>query len=245
MDKIALVTGGAKGIGAEISRKLSADGYIVIINYCHSKEKAETLCREINERGNIAHTYCCSVENEEQVNEMFEEIRKKYGKVNCLVNNAGISYGGYLMTQPAQEIIHTLSVNLTGTLYCCKAVLPHMISMKSGRIVNIASAAGIVGMSGQTVYSASKSAVLGLTRSLASETAKFGIQVNAVSPGYVDTDMLADIPENLKAEYIFRIPMKRFAYTEEIAYAVSWLCSEQCSYMTGQNIVLDGGLSIV
>ena len=244
MDKIALVTGGARGIGAAVSRQLAADGYFVVINYCHSQAEAENLLRNIENAGGNACIFPCAVQNQEEVNRMFTEIKKQYGKISCLVNNAGISRDGYLMMQPVHEIEDVLSVNLKSMFYCCKAVLPHMIALKSGKIVNISSVAGIAGMAGQTAYSASKSGILGLTRSLAVETARFGIQVNAVSPGYVNTDMVNAVPENLKTEYLARIPVKRFAEAEEIARAVSWLCSEQCSYMTGQNLVLDGGLSI-
>ncbi len=244
MKKIALITGGAKGIGAAISRRLAADGYVVIINYNNSQNEAHNLCEELTKQGCEVYIYSCSIEDEEQVNSMFSYIKKEYGKVDCLVNNAGISNDSFLMIQPLNEINKVISTNLIGTMQCCKAVIPHMISKKSGKIINIASVAGMLGLSGQTAYSASKSAILGFTRSLAVELSNFNISVNAISPGYVKTDMLNQVPEKLVNQYLKQIPMQRFADAEEIADAVSWLCSERCSYMTGQNLIIDGGLSV-
>lgn len=244
MNKIAVVTGGARGIGKAVCKELSQIGYTVIVNYNKSEKEAKTLCDEIRSQGYEAYSIQCSVENYESVEKMFSYIKKEYGYVNCLVNNAGISKDAYLMLISEADIKDIISVNLMGMINCCKAVIPQMISKKGGKIVNIASVAGVLGLVGQTAYSASKSASIGFTRSLASEVSGFNITVNSISPGYVDTDMLRNIDEKIAASYKEKIPLKRFAKPEEIAKAAAFLCSDSCSYITGQNIIIDGGLSI-
>lgn len=244
MKKIAVVTGGAKGIGKAVCMELSQCGYTVMVNYNKSEEEANVLCDEITAQGNEAYPIQCSVEDYKSVEKMFSVIKKEYGYVNCLVNNAGISKDGYLMLMSENDIKDIISVNLLGTMNCCKAVFPQMISKRDGKIINIASVAGVMGLMGQTAYSASKSALIGFTRSLAAEASKFKIRVNSVSPGYVNTDMLSSVDENVLNSYKEKIPFNRFAEPDEIAKVIGFLCSDSCSYITGQNIIIDGGLSI-
>lgn len=245
MKKVAIITGGAKGIGKATSLSLAKQDIIVIINYNNSETSAKNLVNEIINLGYQAESYKCSVTDKDNLQKMFDYIKDKYGHIDILINNAGITKDGFLMTTSTEDIENTLNTNIMGTMLCSKLVIPYMISKKSGKIINISSVAGIKGIVGQTSYSASKSAILGFTRSLAIELSKFNIQVNSISPGYIDTDMTKNLSEKLIKKYIDTIPMKRFGNADEIAYTVEWLCSDKCSYITGQNIVVDGGISII
>ena len=167
----------------------------------------------------------------------------EYGRIDFLVNNAGINKDGFLMTTKLEDIQRIVDTNLLGTIRSCKMVIPHMIKNKSGKIINIASVAGIKGSIGQTAYSATKAGIIGLTRSLALELSRFNIQVNAVAPGFINTEMTKKLPERVKSEYANTIPIKRFGEAAEVANLVKFLCSDECSYILGQTIVIDGGLS--
>lgn len=244
MKKVALITGGARGIGRAICLKMASEDTIVIINYNNSENEAKELMNHISKMGFQAEIYKCSITDAENLEKMFDYIKGKYSRLDYLINNAGIVRDNFLMMAPKNDIDNVLQTNIMGTMLCCKFAVPYMIAGKFGKIVNISSVSGIIGMVGQTSYSASKSAIIGFTRSLALELSKFNISVNVVSPGFIDTDMTNNFSEQSKKKYLNSIPMKRFGKPEEVAEVVSWLCSDKCSYITGQNIIIDGGMSV-
>lgn len=241
--KVIVVTGGSNGIGAEIVRTFSRLGATVLLNYNHSHEAALAIEEECQQFDGSVILKQGSIEDIEFIKQMFKEVMVEYGRIDFLVNNAGINKDGFLMTTKLEDIQRIVDTNLLGTIRSCKMVIPHMIKNKSGKIINIASVAGIKGSIGQTAYSATKAGIIGLTRSLALELSRFNIQVNAVAPGFINTEMTKKLPERVKSEYANTIPIKRFGEAAEVANLVKFLCSDECSYILGQTIVIDGGLS--
>ena len=242
MKRVALVTGGAKGIGAAIVKKLCEDGYSVAINYNSSEHRAQALCSECALNGFSVIAVKCDVSSSESVNEMFNEIEQKLGKVSVLVNNAGVSLWGLFDMTSDGEWKNTIDANLTGTFDCTRRAVPGMISSKYGRIINISSVWGQVGASCEAVYSASKAGIIGLTKALAKEYAPSGITVNCIAPGVIDTDMMSRFTDEEKASICEDIPAGRMGSPEEIAFAVSFLADEKASYITGQTLGINGGM---
>lgn len=242
--KIALVTGASRGIGAAIARELAREGAFVIINYHGSEERAKKVQEEIETEGGKAAIFQCSVADFAATEEMMKTIIKEYGRIDILVNNAGITRDNLIMKMSEEEFDQVLDTNLKGTFNTIRHVSRQMLKQRSGKIINISSVSGVLGNAGQANYAASKAGVIGLTKTMARELASRGITVNAVAPGFVDTEMTEVLKEEVKEAAVAQIPLKRFGKPEEIAAAVAFLASEKADYITGQVIHVDGGMAI-
>ena len=242
--KIALITGASRGIGREIAKTLANDGLYVVINYNSNKEQAEEVLKEIQEKSGSGQIEKADVSNLAEANQLVEKIINEHGKIDVLVNNAGITKDQLIMRMTEEEFDKVININLKGTFNCIKSVSRSMMKNRTGKIINITSVVGISGNIGQANYAASKAGVIGLTKSLAKELASRGIQVNAVAPGFIETDMTDVIPENIKKEIINKIPLGKLGKPEDIANVVAFLVSEKAEYITGQVITVDGGMII-
>ena len=244
MGKTALVTGASRGIGKAIAIRLAKDGYDIAVNYNSNTEKAEQTAAEIRSLGVKAVTYKADTSKIDEVKAMFREIRKDFGGLDVLVNNAGVVDDAYLLMVNQPSLEKSLAINIQGYINCAQQAALRMAGAGTGVIINISSVSSVLAVEGQTVYSATKGAVNSMTATMAKELAPRGIRVNAVAPGFVGTDMLKSIPGDLVDKYIDLIPMKKFGTADDVANVVSSLCSDGFSYMTGQVLVLDGGLSL-
>lgn len=244
MTRIALVTGASKGIGRACALRLAQDGMTVIVNYSHSDADAEAVVAEIKAMGQDAMAVKADVADADQVKEMIRVIIKTYGQIDVLVNNAGIVRDEFLLMLNKENLDQCFELNVKGYFFCAQQAVLKMFRKKSGVIINMSSVSSMVAIPGQTVYSATKGAVNSMTQTMAKELAPYGIRVNAVAPGFVQTEMVDQLPPEKKEEYLKVVPMGRFADVKEIADLVSFLCSDASSYMTGQVLVLDGGLSL-
>jgi len=242
--KVALVTGGGKGIGRAISFALAKEGAKVCVNYLHSKTAAEEVVKRIKEKGGEAISHKADVSKLEEVNRGVEELNKKFGRIDILINNAGLNIDKYLMIMNEEEWDKVIDVNLKGTFNCSKAVSRVMIGQRSGNIVNISSVSAISGTAGQTNYSAAKGGMISFTKSLARELAPFGIRVNALAPGLIDTEMIKKMSKKMLNQVLEITPLKRVGTPEEVAKVVIFLVSEEAGYITGQVIRVDGGLAM-
>ncbi len=244
MGKTALVTGASRGIGKAIAIRLAKDGYDIAVNYNSNTEKAEQTAAEIRSLGVKAVTYKADTSKIDEVKAMFREIRKDFGGLDVLINNAGVVDDAYLLMVNQPSLEKSLAINIQGYINCAQQAALRMAGAGTGVIINISSVSSVLAVEGQTVYSATKGAVNSMTATMAKELAPRGIRVNAVAPGFVGTDMLKSIPGDLVDKYIDSIPMKKFGTADDVANVVSSLCSDGFSYMTGQVLVLDGGLSL-
>ncbi len=242
--KVAIVTGASKGIGRACALKLAKDGFVVAVNYSRSDADAQAVLDEIKKNGGDGMIFKADVSDLEQAKSLVREVFKKYGQIDLLVNNAGIVRDEFLLMLNPKTLDDCLNLNVKGYVYCAQAAVLKMFKKKSGTIINMSSVSGKFALAGQSVYSATKGAVNSLTQTLAKELAPYGIRVNAVAPGFVRTEMIDAIPEDKKAEYLEKIPLHRFAEAEDVANVVSALASDAFSYVTGQIITLDGGLSL-
>lgn len=242
--KVALVTGAGRGIGAEIARALAKEGAAVIVNYCGSKEKAETLAEEINAGGGSGEAYRCDVSDFTACGEMIQELIQKYGRIDILVNNAGITRDGLLAKMSEEDFDRVIDTNLKGAFNTIRHMTRWFLKQRSGKIINLSSVSGIMGNPGQANYSASKAGVIGLTKSAARELASRGICVNAIAPGFIDTDMTASLTGAAREKLQENIPMKRIGEPKDIANMAVFLASGKSDYITGQVFAVDGGMTI-
>lgn len=240
--KVALVTGGSRGIGKAIAKRLASEGATVVINYMQNESAANQTKKEIEESGGQAIISKFDVSDFDEVHEEIGKIIEKFGAIHILINNAGITQDTLLMRMKEEDWDKVISINLKGTFNCTRAVTRTMFKQKEGSIVNMTSVVGEMGNTGQTNYSASKAGIIGFTKACAREMAPRGITVNAVSPGFIKTDITDNLPEELKQDYISRIPLNRFALPEDVAGAVAFLVSDDATYITGEVFRVNGGI---
>lgn len=241
MSKIALVTGASRGIGKSIALSLGKE-YTVIVNYSGSKEKAEETVRAIAEAGGAAEAYQCHVQNHDDVKTMIKYITDTYGSIDLVVNNAGVTKDNLLMRMKPDEWDQVIDVNLKGAFNVIQSVSRPMIRQKGGRLINISSIVGSLGNPGQTNYVASKAGIDGITKSVARELAPKGITVNAVAPGFIESDMTDVLSEDIRSQMLSQIPLNHFGTVEDIAETVKFLASDAAKYITGQTIHVNGGM---
>ena len=242
--KIALVTGASRGIGREIALTLAGYGATVVVNYNGSKEKAQEVVQEIKDNGGNAIALQASVSKSEEVEAMIKEVMEQFGRIDILVNNAGITKDNLVMKMSNEDFDAVIDTNLKGTFYCMKQVYRIMLKQKSGRIINMSSVTGVMGNAGQVNYAASKAGVIGMTKSLARELASRGITLNAVAPGFIETEMTEVLSDKVKEAVEGQIPLKRMGQVKDVAEAVAFLASDKSSYITGQVLHVDGGMAM-
>jgi len=240
-NKVALVTGSARGIGLAIAEKLGADGYSIVISDILSAAAAESASR-LNSNGIEATAACGDVSRADDVEKMFDEAVRRFGSVDVLVNNAGLTRDNFLMRMDEKDWDLVMNVNLKGAFLCTKAASRLMMKKRWGRIINISSVVGVMGNIGQANYSASKAGLIGLTKSTAKELAARNITANAVAPGFIQTEMTEKLPESAREGFLSIIPLKRPGLPGDVAGVVSFLASDLASYVTGQVIHCDGGM---
>ena len=243
-NKIAVVTGAGRGIGRGIALALAREGAMVVVNYNGSKDRAEEVVRTIEEAGGKATAIQCNISDFEAAKEFFANVVKEYGKIDILVNNAGITKDNLIMKMSEEEFQSVIQTNLAGTFHGVKFVTRPMMKQRQGRIINIASASGVIGNLGQANFSASKAGVIGLTKAAAKELASRNITVNAVAPGFVATEMTDVLSDSVKEAAVATIPLGRFGEVEDIAETVVFLASDKAKYITGQVICVDGGIAM-
>ncbi len=240
--QVVLVTGGSRGIGKAIALKYAQNGYNVVINYVSDNTDEKAIEEEFKNIGVEVLLLKADVSKEEQVEKLVKKVIEKFGKIDVLVNNAGITKDTLLMRMKEEDFDRVIEINLKGTFLVTKAVVPYMMKKKNGRIINLSSVVGVTGNAGQCNYSASKAGIIGFTKSVAKELASRNIRANAVAPGFIDTDMTSILSDEVKNSINAQIPMKRMGSAQEIANVVYFLGNEESSYITGQVINIDGGM---
>ncbi|MFJ8459794.1 3-oxoacyl-[acyl-carrier-protein] reductase [Lysinibacillus xylanilyticus] len=240
--KVAVVTGASRGIGRAIALKLADEGAKVVVNYSGSQAKAEEVVTMIQENGGEAIAVQGSVSKTEEVTALMDAAVKTFGSLDILVNNAGITRDNLLMRMKEDEWDDVLDTNLKGVFLCTKAVTRQMMKQRAGRIINISSIVGVAGNAGQANYVAAKAGVIGLTKTTAKELASRNILVNAIAPGFIETEMTDQLPDDIKQGMLTQIPLAKLGQPEDIAKAVVFLASDDANYMTGQTLHIDGGM---
>ncbi|MBU0730487.1 MAG: 3-oxoacyl-[acyl-carrier-protein] reductase [Proteobacteria bacterium] len=240
--KVAVVTGGSRGIGKAVSLRLAAMGARVVVNYVSRPEMAEDTVRIIQDAGGEAASIQFNIAQPAEVQEAFATILAEHGRVDILVNNAGVTRDGLLLKMKDEDWDTVLDINLKGAFNCIRSIYRPMMKQRWGRIVNITSVIGFAGNAGQANYAAAKAGLMGLTRSVSKELATRAITVNAVAPGYIDTDMTRELPEAVKEKVLSEVPMGTLGTGEDVAGAVAFLVSEDAKYVTGQCIHVNGGM---
>lgn len=243
-DKVAFVTGASRGIGKAVALEMARNGADVAICYSSNAAAAEAVCEEISTYGVKAKAYCCDVSNFQQCSDTVAAVIADFGKINILVNNAGITKDNLLLLMKEEEFDQVIATNLKGAFNMTKHVGAHFLKQKQGTIINISSVSGMMGNAGQANYAAAKAGLLGLTKTTAKELAARGITCNAIAPGFITTDMTEQLNEKQKAAVLEAIPMKRMGKPEDIAYVAVFLASPQAAYITGEVIKVDGGIYI-
>lgn len=243
-NKIALITGAGRGIGRAIAIALAKEGAEVVINYNGSEERAKEVKQTIEENGGKASIYKCNVSDFVACEAMIKDIVKEYGHLDILVNNAGITKDGLIMKMKEEDFDSVLNVNLKGTFNTIRHSARQMLKQRSGKIINISSVSGILGNVGQANYAASKAGVIGLTKTMARELGSRGITVNAIAPGFVDTEMTEVLSEEIRENACKQIILGRFGKPEDIANTAVFLASDKADYITGQVISVDGGMNV-
>lgn len=240
--KVALVTGASRGIGRAIALELARAGAGVVINYAGSEGAAREVVQEIEGMNRKGMMIRANVAQAKEVDEMVKEAISNFGKIDILVNNAGITRDNLLMRMKEEEFDEVISINLKGVFNCIKAVTRPMMKARGGRIINISSVVGVMGNPGQVNYVSAKAGVIGMTKSVARELAARNITVNAVAPGFIETDMTAVLAEETRQNLMGQIPLQRLGKPEDIAHVVKFLASEEAAYLTGQVLHVDGGM---
>jgi 3-oxoacyl-[acyl-carrier protein] reductase len=242
--RVAIVTGGGRGIGRAVALRLAEEGANLAISYRRDDAAAEEAAQGVRQAGVECELFKGDVSSPKDVEALFKGVSEAFGRVDILVNNAGITRDNLMMRMKDEEFDEVLRTNLKGTYLCTRAALRPMIRARWGRIVNVSSVVGLVGNAGQANYAASKAGIIGFTKSVAREVAQRGITVNAVAPGYVETELTGSLPENVKDQIRGQVPMGRFGEPEEVAQVVVFLAGEAAGYVTGQTIAVDGGMTM-
>ena len=242
--KVAVVTGASRGIGRQIAISMAKEGAVVIVNYNGSAAKAEEVVKEITEAGGQAEAVQCNVSDYSAAEAFLKDIISRYKRIDILVNNAGITKDGLMLRMKDEDFDRVIQTNLRGAFVCVREAAKIMTRQRHGRIINISSVVGQMGNAGQINYASAKAGLIGLTKSAAKELAGRNVTVNAVAPGFVETDMTASLPDDVRAAYIDAIPLKRLGTPQDIADAVAFLASPGAGYITGQVIRVDGGMSL-
>lgn len=242
MSKVALITGATRGIGKAIALELAEQGYNIAINYRTVNDELSNLKKEIESKGVQCALVYGDVSKFEDCENIVKNVIDKLEKIDVLVNNAGITKDGLILRMKKEDFEQVIDINLTGTFNMTRNVIPYMMKQRSGRIINMASVVGITGNAGQTNYAASKAGIIGFTKSLAKEVASRNILVNAIAPGFIETDMTNVLSDQVKENILNQIPLKRMGTANEVAKLVKFLSSEDSKYITGQVINIDGGM---
>lgn len=242
--KVAVVTGASRGIGRAIALELGRRGNFVVVNYNGSAEKAEAVKQEIEAAGGEACAMQCDVSDYGACEAFMKDVIKEYKRIDILVNNAGVTRDGLLMQMKEEDFDTVVDTNLKGAFHTIRFAARQMLKQRSGRIINLSSVVGLRGNGGQVNYSASKAGIIGLTKSAARELASRGITVNAIAPGFIETEMTAVLPEETKAATLKEIPLQKFGKPEDVAQAAAFLASEGAAYITGQVLCVDGGMAM-
>ena len=243
-DQVAIVTGASRGIGAAIAKRLGEDGFRVVVNYAGSEAKANQVVEAIKANGGQAIAIQADVAKSDDVKTLVKTTLDTFGQIDCLVNNAGITRDGLLMRMKEADFQDVLATNLSGAFLTSQAVTRPLLKSKAGRIINIASVVGITGNAGQANYAAAKAGLIGLTKSVARELASRHVTVNAVCPGFIQTDMTDALTDAQREATLGQIPFNRFGQVEDVANLVSFLASNEAAYVTGQTIAVDGGMTM-
>lgn len=240
--QVAIITGASRGIGRAIAIKLAELGAKIVVS--SSSKGSDAVAEEINAMGKEAISIQANVAEEGDALNLVNVVVKHFGKIDILVNNAGITKDGLMMRMSEDDWQSVLDVNLKGVFLCMKAALKHLAKQRSGKIINISSIIGLIGNPGQANYAASKAGIIAMTKSIAQEVGSRNINVNAIAPGFIDTDMTRELPDKLKDELLNKIALKRFGNTDDVASLTAFLASDQSNYITGQVFVVDGGLTM-